>query len=71
MHIIDPHIHLFALAQGKYHWLKPENPPFWPDKYKICRNVTEQELSLTKPLHLDGFVHIEAGFDNERPHLEI
>jgi len=35
MKIIDPHLHLFALELGHYHWLKADNPPFWPDKQHI------------------------------------
>ncbi len=37
--IIDPHIHLIDLAKGQYHWLKPQNPPHWPDKHLIEKNV--------------------------------
>ncbi|MGJ8693690.1 MAG: amidohydrolase family protein [Thalassotalea sp.] len=71
MKIIDPHLHLFDLSQGEYQWLKPENPPFWPDKAKIHQNFTEGDLQLTKPYTLAGFVHIEAGFDNEQPWREL
>jgi len=69
--IIDPHIHLFDLIQGEYHWLKKENPPFWPDKNIISQNFNEQDLLLKNDLELAGFVHIEAGFDNEKPWREI
>ncbi|MFT2090540.1 amidohydrolase family protein [Paraglaciecola sp. 2405UD69-4] len=69
--IIDPHLHLFNLNEGKYDWLKKQSPPFWPDKEKINRNFTEADLQLTKPLTLAGFVHIEAGFDNQQPWREI
>ncbi|ASP49848.1 hypothetical protein B5D82_02585 [Cognaticolwellia beringensis] len=71
MKIIDPHLHLFDLSQGNYQWLKPENPPFWPDKILIEKNFSEQDLVLTAPLVLAGFVHIEAGFDNQQPWREI
>jgi len=71
MKIIDPHLHLFNLEQGDYHWLKKDNPPFWPDKNIINRSFTEQELKLTQPFELAGFVHIEAGFDNKKPCREI
>ena len=64
MQIIDPHLHLFNLQQGKYSWLRPENPPFWPDKQQINRDFSEQDLQLTSDLSLAGYVHIEAGFDN-------
>ncbi|WP_159817856.1 amidohydrolase family protein [Colwellia sp. 20A7] len=71
MKIIDPHLHLFALAKGDYHWLKPENPPFWPDKARINKAYTEQDLALQPSLTLAGFVHIEAGFDNQQPWREL
>lgn len=67
MKVIDPHIHLFSVSQGHYHWLKPENPPFWSEKATICRDVSEFELNTVK---LAGYVHIEAGFDNARPWRE-
>ncbi len=69
--IIDSHIHLFDLNKGNYQWLRPENPPFWPDKSIIANNFSEQDLALSSPLYLSGFVHIEAGFDNEHPWREI
>ncbi len=77
--IIDPHIHLFALKDGDYHWLKSENPPFWPDKSIIQRDFTIDNLtfnlpddsSRALPVKLSGLVHIEAGFDNEKPSREI
>jgi len=69
--IIDPHVHLFDLSKGQYQWLKAENPPFWPDKSVIANNFSEQDLCLSSPLELAGFVHIEAGFDNENPWREI
>jgi predicted TIM-barrel fold metal-dependent hydrolase len=69
--IIDCHLHLFNLTQGQYAWLQPQNPPFWPDKKRIHRSYTEQDLSLAHPLRLAGFVHIEAGFDNQRPWCEL
>ncbi|MCF2949812.1 amidohydrolase family protein [Paraglaciecola aquimarina] len=71
MKIVDPHLHLFDLNQGQYFWLKPQNPPFWLDKSIIQRNFTEQDLTLTSPMQLAGFVHIEAGFNNQKPHEEI
>ena len=69
--IIDPHLHLFDLTKGDYQWLSPNNPPFWPDKDIISKNFSEQDLTLLAPLSLAGFVHIEAGFDNEQPWREI
>jgi len=69
--IVDPHIHLFDLAQGDYQWLLANNPPFWPDKHKISKSFSEQDISLRTTLTLTGFIHIEAGFDNERPWREV
>jgi len=71
MKFIDPHIHLFNLALGQYHWLKPENPPFWPDKHIIYKNFTEVDLTTSPELSHAGFVHIEAGFNNNEPWQEI
>jgi predicted TIM-barrel fold metal-dependent hydrolase len=70
MKIIDPHIHLFDLALGQYQWLKPANAPHWPDKAVINKNFSEQDLHLSQGLSLAGFVHIEAGFDNQQPSNE-
>lgn len=77
--IIDPHLHFFALKHGDYHWLKSENPPFWPDKSKIQRDFSINDLSVScaaeqenpVAISLSGLVHIEAGFDNEKPTREI
>ncbi|REL25985.1 amidohydrolase [Thalassotalea euphylliae] len=71
MRIIDPHLHLFDLDCGDYSWLKPENPPYWPDKQIITRNFDCSALTLEQPFSLAGFVHIEAGFDNNQPWREI
>jgi len=71
MKIIDPHLHLFNLKQGEYHWLKANNAPFWPDKALINKNFSEMNLQLSAPLELTGFVHIEAGFDNVQPWQEL
>ena len=71
MKIIDPHLHLFDLNKGSYQWLRSENPPFWSDKNIIARDFSEQDLTLSSPLTLSGFVHIEAGFDNKRPWREV
>ncbi len=68
---IDPHIHFFALSEGRYDWLKPANVPFWPDKMVIAKLTTEHMLYRASLGRLGGFVHIEAGFDNERPWREI
>lgn len=71
MKIIDSHLHLFDLQRGKYPWLQPENPPFWPDKSRINQNFSQRDLFLSSPLELGGFIHIEAGFDNDNPWREI
>lgn len=70
MKIIDPHLHLFDLKRGKYQWLQPASPPYWEDKGLIYRNFQQQDLILSQA-QLAGFVHIEAGFDNDAPAREI
>jgi predicted TIM-barrel fold metal-dependent hydrolase len=62
---------LFNLQEGDYAWLKAENPPAWPDKALINREYRESDIALQKPLELVGFVHVEAGFDNQQPWREI
>jgi predicted TIM-barrel fold metal-dependent hydrolase len=69
--IIDPHLHFFELCQGHYQWLREENAPLWPDKFKLRHNFHEDSLTLNQDTELAGFVHIEAGFDNEQPWREI
>ena len=71
MKIIDPHIHLFDLAKGDYHWLKASTPPLWSDKAIINKNFSESDLQLNSNAELAGFVHIEAGFNNNEPWREI
>ncbi len=71
MNIIDPHLHLFNLHEGEYSWLQPDHPPFWSDKQQICKNFGVDDLQLPEPLQLSGLVHIEAGFNNAAPWLEI
>ena len=71
MKIIDPHVHLFDLTKGDYHWLKADNPPFWSDKTIINKNFSERALQLNSNAELTGFVHIEAGFDNKEPWREV
>lgn len=70
MKFIDPHIHLFDRNLGNYGWLKPNNPPQWPDKATINRDFDQSDLLATK-CQPSGFVHVEAGFDNEQPWREI
>lgn len=71
MKIIDPHVHLFNLELGDYNWLKPNNQPYWPDKNLINKSFNIDDIKLELPLSLAGFVHIEAGFDNDKPWREI
>lgn len=71
MKIIDPHLHLFNLDQGDYHWLKADNPPFWSDKPVINKTFEENDLALETGFLLAGFVHIEAGFNNKQPWREL
>lgn len=69
--VIDPHIHLFNLQEGQYAWLQEGNEPNWPNKATIHRDYVEGDLKLNPPVKLEGFVHIEAGFDNEEPWREL
>lgn len=71
LNVIDPHLHLFDLQQGDYHWLKPQQAPLWSDKHLIRGNFTQADLTLGSTFKLAGFVHIEAGFDNHQPWREI
>lgn len=71
LNLIDTHLHFFDLDKGDYQWLKPENPPFWPDKPLITKNWGEHCLTLPSEISLAGYVHIEAGFDNSRFWREI
>ena len=69
--IIDPHIHYISLAKGQYGWLKSYNPPYWPNKKSVAINVNANNLTMKSPLFLSGVVHIEAGFDNDKPENEL
>lgn len=71
MQILDPHIHLFNLQQGQYGWLRSTNPPAWPDKSRIYQDFTEADLRLPPDCVLAGYVHIEAGFDNQASWREV
>ncbi|MEW9798385.1 amidohydrolase family protein [Alteromonas sp. CYL-A6] len=71
MRVVDPHLHFFFPSEGRYDWLRPENPPFWPDKPAIAAETTERDLPRHGPVTVAGFVHIEAGFDNDAPWREI
>jgi L-fuconolactonase len=69
--IIDPHVHLFDLKHGEYDWLKPEFPPEWPDKKRICNSYSDSDLQKQTGFSIAGYVHIEAGFDNKKGHREL
>lgn len=69
--IIDPHLHFFDIENGHYHWLKPDNPPSWPDKAKIARGFGESDISFSDGTSPVGYVHIEAGYDNDKNWREI
>ena len=71
INITDPHLHLFNLAEGEYGWLQPNHGPGWPDKAKLLRNFVESDLTLSDPMRLVGYTHIEAGFSNDQSWLEI
>ncbi|WP_171043777.1 amidohydrolase family protein [Pseudoalteromonas spongiae] len=68
--IFDPHLHLFDLDEGDYFWLKNALPP-WPKISLIQRNFTPADLKLPVHFQLDGYAHIEAGFNNDHPAAEI
>ncbi|TQF72143.1 amidohydrolase family protein [Pseudoalteromonas luteoviolacea] len=70
MNIIDPHLHFFDLLKGQYSWLK-ESPPNWPNIEKIRQNHLPEHLFDDPEIKLHGCIHVEAGFDNERPIREL
>ena len=69
--IVDPHLHLWQLGAGQYHWLQAGNAPDWPDKAILQKDYTVADLVLAPPFRLAGLVHIEAGFDNHAPAREL
>lgn len=69
--IIDPHLHVWQLSAGDYHWLRPNNPPHWPEKAVLQQDFLPADLALQSPFRLLGAVHIEAGFNNQRPEQEL
>ncbi|SNY54814.1 Predicted metal-dependent hydrolase, TIM-barrel fold [Arsukibacterium tuosuense] len=71
LQIIDPHLHLWQLSAGQYHWLQSKNPPAWPDKALLQQDYSAAKLALTTPFKLAALVHIEAGFDNSAPECEL
>ena len=69
--IIDPHIHFIDIDKGEYAWLKPQNPPYWPNKALINKTTLPQHAVLNDNFVLAGAVHVEAGFDNQQPQREV
>lgn len=69
--IIDPHLHVWQLSAGHYHWLRPNNPPHWPKKALLQQDFLPADLALQSPFRLLGVVHIEAGFNNQQPEQEL
>lgn len=66
--IIDPHLHLFNVSSGKYAWwasLKDSQ------RTLFAKDMRFKDIELCSPLKLEGFVHIEAGFDNEASWKEV
>ncbi|MCC5853606.1 MAG: amidohydrolase, partial [Alkalimonas sp.] len=59
--IIDPHLHVWQLSAGDYHWLRPNNTPHWPEKAVLQQDFLPANLALQSPFRLLGAVHIEAG----------
>lgn len=68
MDIIDPHIHIFDLRDGHYYWLDDLSKS---DKTVIAKTFCQDDLILSTGLSLRAVVHIEAGFNNDEPFLEI
>nr|WP_301003649.1 amidohydrolase family protein [Arsukibacterium sp.] len=71
LQIVDPHLHLWQLSAGQYHWLQSANPPAWPDKALLQHDYSVAKLELKPPFKLAALVHIEAGFDNSAPEREL
>jgi len=71
VNIIDAHVHLINLDQGIYSWLRNDHPPHWPQKKTIRRSFFQSSLTLTAPFQLKGFVHVEAGMNNDKPWQEV
>lgn len=71
INIIDAHLHLFDLERGQYDWLKATSPPTWSDKKSINNSYSDTDLQKSTSFSVSGYVHIEAGFDNELGHREI
>ncbi|WP_213610348.1 amidohydrolase family protein [Pseudoalteromonas sp.] len=69
--IIDPHVHFFNLQKGQYTWLQGANPPAWPNLETIKAYITAAQLQQQTQFELAGLVHIEAGYDNQKPIKEL
>ena len=69
--IVDPHLHLWQLSAGQYHWLRSGNAPDWQDKALLQHDYLVSQLELAPSFRLVGLVHIEAGFDNSAPQREL
>lgn len=68
--IIDPHLHFFDLDLGQYFWLTQGAGPNWPNLNLIRQNHGVQNLHNSH-FHINGLVHIEAGFNNDDPSKEL
>ncbi|WP_395342934.1 amidohydrolase family protein [Ningiella sp. W23] len=66
--VIDPHVHLFDLAKGQYHWLNSLDAR---KRQCVAKSATFESLSLPSFMRLSAFVHIEAGYDNAHPVNEM
>lgn len=66
--ITDPHLHLFDPQKGQYTWWQSLSQP---DRNVIARDFSISDLVLPSEFNLQGFVHIEAGFDNQASHKEV
>lgn len=69
--IIDPHLHVWQLTAGHYHWLRSGHPPIWPDKDLLQQDYLPGAIQLQEPFRVVGAVAIEAGFDNAQPEREL
>ncbi|MBM7070514.1 amidohydrolase family protein [Shewanella sp. 202IG2-18] len=69
--IFDPHVHFIDLTKGHYHWLRNANECWLKNVNQIKKNFSVEDLKLFPPFELDGFTHVEAGFDNTHPEREL
>lgn len=70
--IIDPHVHAFDFTSGDYFWLSQLNEA---EQHLIQSHQCITELInaefLDTSFALNGVVHIEAGFNNANPAMEL